>query len=122
MYDFGWYNLEMDAWVNHEMDVESCLYLPEGWICLNQAWALLGYLCDSTGTRGITNVCVLREEPLVIWEGDLGQKREKNSTATRRGKFNSRLARKKKHSTVGWPGKKCEFSARPPPRSLIVRP
>ncbi len=24
--------------------LESCLYLPEGWICLNQAWALLGYL------------------------------------------------------------------------------
>ncbi len=23
-------------------NVESCLYLPEGWICLNQAWALLG--------------------------------------------------------------------------------
>ncbi len=20
MYEFGWYNLEMDAWVNHEMD------------------------------------------------------------------------------------------------------
>ncbi len=23
-------------------NVESCLHLPEGWICLNQAWALLG--------------------------------------------------------------------------------
>ncbi len=23
-------------------NVESCLYLPEGWICLNQAWALVG--------------------------------------------------------------------------------
>ncbi len=67
MYEFGWYNLEMDAWVNHEKDawvnlykgwefqpkwsenhkaranVESCLFLPEDWICLNQAWALLGY-------------------------------------------------------------------------------
>ncbi len=34
MYDFGWCHLEMM--------LESCLYLPEGWICLNQAWALLG--------------------------------------------------------------------------------
>ena len=23
MYEFAWYNLEMDAWVNHEMDALS---------------------------------------------------------------------------------------------------
>ncbi len=28
-------------------NVESCLYLPEGWICLNQAWALLWQGCGS---------------------------------------------------------------------------
>ena len=25
-------------------NIESCLFMPEGWICLNQAWALLGIL------------------------------------------------------------------------------
>ena len=52
MYEFGWYNLEMDAWVNH---VESCLYLPEDWICLNQAWALLGFLIHHKESANIHN-------------------------------------------------------------------
>ena len=34
-------------------NVESCLYLPEGWICLNQAWALLGHLKTINSSRVI---------------------------------------------------------------------
>ncbi len=28
-----------------------CLFLPEGWICLNQAWALLGYFLNYHNTK-----------------------------------------------------------------------
>ncbi len=55
----------------------------------------------------------LREEPLMIL-GWLGQKQEKNSTATRPGKNSAQQPRRKKiqqpgrkkNSSAGWPGKK----------------
>ena len=47
-----WVHHKMDAWVNlhwgwwtpyiTRANVESCLFLAEGWICLNLAWMLLG--------------------------------------------------------------------------------
>ena len=50
-------------------NVESCLYLLEGWICLNPAWALLGVIniAITTIQRGLEAMYV----PLTFWTGFL---------------------------------------------------
>ncbi len=40
MYEFGWYNLGMDAWVNHEMDA---------WVNLNQGWEFQPKWSENSG-------------------------------------------------------------------------
>ncbi len=58
----------------------------------------------------------LREEPLMIWGGARAKAGKKNSTATRPGKKKvQRLVAEEKKT-------QREFSARGPPRSLMVRP
>ncbi len=47
MWQFNYHFLHTCSDESHHKaraDVESCLFLPEGWICLNQAWALLGIM------------------------------------------------------------------------------
>ncbi len=69
---------------------------------------------------------LVREEPLMIW-GELGEKREKklNGYSPGKKKLNSTTLKKKNsiQQSVGWEKKNLrEFSARGPPRSLMVRP
>ena len=81
-------------WANGHTKVKKALVMYFTW----SLPVTLLRVYDATPRGGI----LLREEPLMIWGGGLGQKREKkNSTATRPGKI-----KLKKNSTAGWPGKK----------------
>ncbi len=60
MWQFNYHFLHKCSDKSHHKvraNVESCLYLLEGWICLNQAWALLGiWKVPSGGRAEIQNV------------------------------------------------------------------
>ncbi len=48
MYEFGWYNLEMDAWVNHEMDA-WVNHEMDAWVNLNQGWEFQPKWSENSG-------------------------------------------------------------------------